>query len=444
MSPTVVIANQSLREARRIAAVLAASYDACAVTDVAALPARIDRAVALVLDTNFSEAQGIDVLMDVLGKVHIPVLMVTPEDQPSCAVEAMRCGAAGYLVKTPAYAELVLAAVQDAIQRSRSNDALKQQVAELLKRNAALEKEVREARIKANLGVAEAGGANDNVESRMEEIIAERIKSGTLQLPSYPRIATKLRQLLRYDVGIAEVARLLSQDAAVSAKLLRMANSAQYGNLRSVESVEGAVSRLGLATACSVTEVVANRSLYSTRNTAYRGMLDDLWVHSIAVAHASVAIARQVGKPSPQSMFSLGLLHDAGRLALNQAIAQADPEGRCIDGEDNRRTFFLFLRKHNVHCGVALMQRWGFDNEFLDAVRYSYRLKGVEKPARSLLIVNLANVLARAIGYGNPLESPDELEKSPAKGFLFPGDADLTPIIDEVHQAVAQTRDMLA
>jgi hypothetical protein len=77
-------------------------------------------------------------------------------------------------------------------------------------------------------------------------------------------------------------------------------------------------------------------------------------------------------------------------------------------------------------------------------VRYNYNLTEAEKPTRSLLIINLANVLARAIGYGTPLESPDELEKSPAKGFLFPGDADLTPIIDEVHQAVAQTRKMLA
>lgn len=66
-----------------------------------------------------------------------------------------------------------------------------------------------------------------------------------------------------------------------------------------------------------------------------------------------------------------------------------------------------------------------------------------DRPTRSLLIVNLANVPPRAIGYGNPLESPDELEKSPAKGFLFPGDLDLTPIIDEVHRAVEQMRIML-
>lgn len=444
MSPTVIIANQNLREARGIAAALSPAYDACPVSDTGALLGRVDKAVAVVLDTNFSRDQGIDVLMEVLSRVQIPVLMVTPETQPACAVEAMRCGAAGYLVKTAAYAELLPTAVQDAIERTRSNDNLKRELAELRKRNAALEKEVKAARIQSNLGVARPAAPADNVEQRMEEIIAQRIQSGTLQLPAYPRIAMKLKQLLQHDVGIAEVAQLLSQDAAVSAKLLRAANAAQYSHLRPVESVEGAVSRIGLATACGVTDVVANRSLYSSRNAAYRGMLEDLWVHSIAVAHASVAIARQVGKPSPHGMFSLGLLHDAGRLALNQAVSQADPEGKCIDGDENRKKFMLFLRKHNVSCGLALMRRWGFGSEYLDAVRYNYRLEGVERPTRSIMIVNLANTLARAIGYGNPLESPDELEKSPAKGFLFPGDADLTPIIEEVHQAVEQTQKMVA
>jgi HD-like signal output (HDOD) protein/AmiR/NasT family two-component response regulator len=444
MSQAVVIANRHLHEAKAIAAVLAGAYDAHPVTDAAALPGLVENAMAVVLDTNFSEAQGIDVLMDVLGRVQVPVVMVTPEDHPACALEAIRCGAASYLVKTASYAELLPTPVQDAIHRSRAIDALKRELLDLRKRNTALEKALKEARIQASLGVTGKMLNPDSTEVRMEEIIAERIRSGTLQLPAYPRIAIKLKQLLQHDVGISEVAQLLSQDAAISAKLLRAANAAQYGNLRAVESVEGAVSRLGLAAACNMAELVANRSLYSSRNAAWRGLLEELWIHSIAVAHASVAIARQVGKSAPQSLFALGLLHDSGRLALMQAVSQVDPEGKCIENGDKRKWFFEFLRKHNVTCGVVLLQCWGFGKDYEDAVRYNYNLDDVENPTRSLLIINLANTLARAIGYGNPLESPDELEKSPAKGFLFPGDADLSPVIDNVHAAVEDTRKALA
>lgn len=444
MSQTIIIANQDSYEAEVVAAALAATYDVRLVSEPGALTSMVEVAQAVVLDTNFSEAQAIDVLMEVLAQTSVPVVMITPDDQPSCAIEALRCGAASYLVKTASYVDLLPAAVQEAIQRSRTNAELKRQLTELRQRNAALEKEVKDTRLRTMTGIPLVPPPAASVEASMEEIVAERIKNGTLQLPAYPRVALKLRQLMQTDVGIAEVAQLLAQDAAISAKLLRAANSAQYGNLRQVETVEGAVSRLGLASACNLAEMVANRSLYVTRVAAYRSMLEELWQHSIAVAHASIAIGRQVGKSKFQNMFSLGLLHDSGRLALMQAIAQNDPEGKYIEGEENRKKFFLFLRKHNVSSGVALMQRWGFDDEFVDAVRYNHNLGGVEKPTRSLLIVNLANTLARAIGYGNALDKPDELEKSPAKGFLFPGDSDLIQIIEEVHRAMEQTRSMLA
>ena len=448
MNPTVVVANQDLHEANLITSVMSASYDTKAVADIKGLLSSLDNAAAVVLDANFSDALGIDALMEILGHTSVPVVMITPDDQPACAIEAMRCGAAGYLVKTASYADLLTTAVQDAIVRSRSQSELKREMTDLRKRNAALEKELKELRIKASLGItgvlAQGSLGDADLLSYMEETIAERIKCGTLQIPSYPRIAMKLRQLLQQEVGIAEVAQLLAQDAAVSAKLLRVANSAQFTNLRPVETIDGAVSRLGLATSCNLAEMVANRSLYVSRNAAYRAILDEQWIHSIAVAHGSVAIARQVGKADFQNMFSLGLLHDAGRLGLMQAIAQVDLEGKCIDGEENRKQFFTFLRKHNVTSGVVLVKRWGFGQDFLDAVRFNHDLPGADKPTRALLIVNLANTLARAIGYGLALDSPDELERSPAKAFLFPGDSDLSHIIEEVHRAIEQTRTMLA
>jgi HD-like signal output (HDOD) protein len=161
------------------------------------------------------------------------------------------------------------------------------------------------------------------------------------------------------------------------------------------------------------------------------------------VAHACVAIARQVGKSAPQNMFSLGMLHDSGRLALMQAISHVDPEGKFIEGLDNRKSFFAFLRKHNLNCGVSLMTRWEFGKEYIDVVRYNYDLNGAKAPTRSIMIVNLANLMARAYGYGNALDSPDELDKSPAKGFLFSGDSDLTPIVDQMHLGIEQMSSML-
>lgn len=441
MSQTVIIANQDAYEAGAITTALAPSFDAQHVADTAALLEKAESALAVVLDTNFSEAQGIDVLMEVLAHATVPVLMITPDTEPACAVEAMRCGAAGYLVKTASYVELLPTAVNEAIQRARANEDIKREINELRKRNAELEKQVKMTRLKTPGPTLPAA---DSSEMAMEEIVAERIRNGTLNLPTYPRIAIKLRELMQADVGIAEVAQLLAQDAAVSAKLLRVANAAQYNHLRKVETVEGAVSRVGLAVACNIAEVIANRSLYSCRNVAYRAFLDALWEHSIACAHASDAIGRLLGRSSLHKLFTLGLLHDVGRLALVQAVAQSDPNGKCIEGEEKQKSFEQFLRKHNAHCGAVLMQRWGFDQDFVEIACYHRDITVVEKPSRALMIVSLGNHVARAIGYGRPFGEDENLEQSTAKGYLFPGDADLSQVTEEVHRAMEHTRAMLA
>jgi HD-like signal output (HDOD) protein len=236
---------------------------------------------------------------------------------------------------------------------------------------------------------------------------------------------------------------LLSQDAAVSVKLLRAANAAQYGNLRKLDTVESAVSRLGLNGACNIAEIVTNRSLYTTRNSAYRILLEELWLHSVACAHASEAIGRHLGKSSWQKLFSLGLLHDVGKLALLQAVAQSDPEGRRIDGEENRKTFRQFLEAQHVACGVSLMQQWNFHQDFHLIARYHEDIRGADKNFRTLLIVHMANQFVRTLGYGDPLDSPQTFETSPAKMALFPGEVDLSFVAEAVQHAVEETRSLV-
>ena len=64
------------------------------------LDEHIHRSDLVLLDCNFTENNGIDCLMDILSRAHVPVLMVTPLDDPQCAIEAMRLGAGNFVVKT--------------------------------------------------------------------------------------------------------------------------------------------------------------------------------------------------------------------------------------------------------------------------------------------------------------------------------------------------------
>ena len=75
--------------------------------------------------------------------------------------------------------------------------------------------------------------------------------------------------------------------------------------------------------------------------------------------------------------------------------------------------------------------------------RYHEDLTGADKTFRTLLIVHLANLVARAIGYGSAMQTPDELDQAPSKKLLFSAEMDLTPIAEETKRAVEATQQLL-
>jgi DNA-binding NarL/FixJ family response regulator len=139
MCPTVVIAARQHLEAEALCASLAAQYTTEAVAEPEALYAAAAKADAVVIDADFSDCQGIDVLMDLASRIPVPVVMITPPDDPLCAIEALRAGAATYLVKSSDYLRSVPSAVLDAIRRVNEVSSLRDQIVALRQRIKDLE-----------------------------------------------------------------------------------------------------------------------------------------------------------------------------------------------------------------------------------------------------------------------------------------------------------------
>lgn len=436
MPTSVIVANSNPVETRALIAALAPHYQAKVVADAAQAGAAAGGAAALILDLNMVE--GDDMAAWMADTRRMPVLVVVAVEDQMRALGAIRHGAACYLVKGEGYESFVSPALEAVIERDRASSTVKVEAARLQQRVNELE-----AAAGRTPGQPPAAGRTVPPKRSLNEELAARLRSGDLALPAYPQIAMKVRELLDTDVGINEIGRLLSQDAAVSAKLLQVANSAQYANVRKVDTVENAVSRIGLAGACNLAEMLAKRSLYSSRSPAYMPFLDELWVHSMACAHACTILGRLVERAPTPKLFSLGLLHDVGKLAMLHAIAQSDVGGKLIEGEEGVALFRTFLRTHHAQFGVALMRRWRFDEEFLVVAGHHDDLGSAKASSRPLLIVHLANLLARSRGYGEPLTSPEELHAAPSKAQLFPGDADLDALGEELDRAVEMTRDLL-
>ncbi len=237
---------------------------------------------------------------------------------------------------------------------------------------------------------------------RLRSVIYTRID----ELPTLPAVVPRILSLME-DPGAdaRKITEAISNDPAMTSKILKVANSAYYGFPQKITSLERAVALLGFNMVKSLAlSVGVIRSLPSP---ALSGLFDigNLWMHSLAVATAMRALAEDLGKDNDiESLFIVGLLHDLGKVLL----AEFFPEefARALEGSDSDTP--LDQSERNVigmdhgQVGGMLLSRWKFPQPIVTAVS-THHVPGnqctewVEERA----ILLMADSLAREIGIGD-------------------------------------------
>ncbi|MCC6266230.1 MAG: HDOD domain-containing protein [Dehalococcoidia bacterium] len=192
-------------------------------------------------------------------------------------------------------------------------------------------------------------------------------------LPPLPAVAAKVMSMAEDDKTSAmDLAGVLATDQALTAKLIRISNSAYYGFARRISTVREAVVMLGFK---QVRQVSVGASMMNAfkRNGVDDGFdLDLFWGHSVAVAVASEALARKTLGAKPEDAFTAGILHDIGRLVLRQVMpqefARAVAIARSGDIPLHDAEFETTGYQHD-EIGQALGERWKFPGHLVDAVR---------------------------------------------------------------------------
>ncbi len=217
------------------------------------------------------------------------------------------------------------------------------------------------------------------------------------RLPSMPQILVKLIELCQADeAGMTELAKLIANDASMTARILGVANGAAY--YRSGGKV-GLAQALGVLGSDVIKTLIISESVFQTFNGFPHSGSTDLrrfWKHSLTNAVMAREIAKKMGYPQPEEAYLAGLLHDVGRLALLAAapneyaanfLAQ-DDEGLCTV---EQRT----LRISHAEAGAWLIERWNLDSFMADSVLYHHESASRLENAHPLIrIVHLAHQLS--------------------------------------------------
>jgi HD-like signal output (HDOD) protein len=236
-------------------------------------------------------------------------------------------------------------------------------------------------------------------------------------LPSFPEVVLRLEaEMARPEPSFQTVGRLVHEDPALSARFLRIANSAFYSRGKAITDITQAVLRLGLAETrrlCLATAIISRFSEPTSPK------LDRLWVHSMAVALASQVLSSVARKPplvsTRESGFAAGLLHDIGILALEHLFpgeydTVTAPALRTFRStqEAERKAWGI----GHPEIGEMLARRWELPEILCQAIAFHLSpLEAAPEYQELALLVHLADFVCVRGGYGrNESDVPEEVE----------------------------------
>lgn len=217
------------------------------------------------------------------------------------------------------------------------------------------------------------------------------------RLPAMPQILVRLIEHLQADdLGMPELAALISKDAGMTGKLLAVANSSAYQ--RHQRNVNLEQSLVALGTDMIKTLVISDSVFQTFNNFPHSGSTDlrAFWKNSLGTAVIARDIARAVEYPHQEEAYLAGLLHNVGRLAL---LATAPKEYAynftARDDEDLCAVEQRTLQITHAEAGAWLIERWQLDSFLADAVLYHHEASERLESAHPLIrIVRLAHVLS--------------------------------------------------
>jgi HD-like signal output (HDOD) protein len=217
-----------------------------------------------------------------------------------------------------------------------------------------------------------------------------RIITGIKTLPSVPKLYNQLLEQLQSEtVSSQDVGDVIAQDAAMTAKILQLVNSAFFGTSENISSPQKAVTILGLNTIKSLVLGIQVFSEYQSQGHAPISV-DVIWKHSLHVSSLAFSIARSLnlGSPERENARVAGVLHDVGMLFAFQIPRFFHSVRFYKNGHVLIDSEYQFLGVSHTEMGGYLLGIWGLPYPIVEAVTLHY-MPGARAAAKPDLVTAL-------------------------------------------------------
>jgi putative nucleotidyltransferase with HDIG domain len=285
------------------------------------------------------------------------------------------------------------------------------------------------------------------LEKSLLDVHPRELKGMVKDIPTLPAIYEKLFDKLQDpDVSVPEIAEIITQDQALSSKILHLVNSALYGPGHNTMTISRAVVILGFRAVRGAAMASGVFDYFKDEESSEGIDMIKFWEHSIAVACTCKVIANDRRLEGRDEAFVAGLLHDVGKL-IEKTYFTSDFDEICVLAEEKDLSWYEAEKKlfpiHHGTIGKTLFRSWKFSANVVDAVQFHHKPSASSSSPQLTALVHLADYLAYQMDYGAPgAEGPRSYDAS-ALVTLGMSESELFGYEELVRQEMENSLDIL-
>jgi putative nucleotidyltransferase with HDIG domain len=270
----------------------------------------------------------------------------------------------------------------------------------------------------------------------MATITLEQLVQCVQELPALPDVAMKVLKMTEDPNASARgIGNTISSDVALTARVLRIANSAYYGLPRSVSTISEAIVILGMQALRNLALAASAYDTLKRECDGYGLQAGELWKHSVTCALMSQIIANRTHAIRSEEGFVGGLLHDVGKVILNvhvspqfqaiMALAELDD----LPFHEAERTVLGF---DHAEVGARVAEKWNLPQPLCSAIAGHHVIERGRDNPNLTAVIHVANGLSHTVRYGLGSDGPRDKMDPSAVALLQLTDNDMDEIIEEM------------
>ena len=237
-----------------------------------------------------------------------------------------------------------------------------------------------------------------------KKIKLEDLKNRIDMLKPMPETARRIISRMEYSgYSLSDLEKYISQDQVITANVLKMCNSALYGFPGRISSIKKAAALLETKPLKKIVMAASLCNLYKDEIGAYSVEKGEMLNHSLCCAMVAELISQEKKIKNPDTVFTAGLLHDIGKVILDQYAFEKF--NLIMDRVLNENALFLDAENeifgyNHAQIGGIIARKWNLPEVLIEAISFHHRPQEAKENPEVVSVVHIADNICSMIGYG--------------------------------------------